>query len=87
MSIAVTEIDSGILAPTLRYVILKCVDSGAGSADEVATGLSRIKLATPHTKNDANTPKINETFPLESGNLTCTADATSDEFYLWVVGE
>lgn len=68
-----------------HVVALKCVDSG-GSADEVATGLSQVEMVIPLTKNDANTPKIDETFPLSGGSLTCTADSSSDEFYLLVFG-
>ena len=85
MTITTTDVFRTIMG-NKHVVVLKCVDSGAGSVDEVATGLSRVEIVIPLTKNDANTPAINESYPLEGGDLTITADATSDEFYLIVFG-
>ena len=84
MAITVTTIFRTIMG-NKQVVALKCVDSG-GTEDEVATGLSRVEAAFAFTKNDANTPKVNESYPLEGGDLTVTADASSDEFYIIVFG-
>jgi hypothetical protein len=75
-----TELQRGVIAGGLRYVIIKSVQSNAGTGGDVSTGFNRVVFADITTAGAAAATGavINETFPLDSGDVTyaCNANET-----------
>jgi len=71
----------------LRRVIGKSVLSGAASTGDVATGLN--KVIGFHCTPSSGTPiymDVNETFPLESGDVSIKTSANDATFYWEALG-
>ena len=87
MAFTVTEIERGVEGDN-NYVIQKGVSAGGSTGGDFTTGLGRVLFASivqQGASTAANAAVINETFPLESSDVTVVT-AANVTVYLKSVG-